>query len=237
MVATAPTALSHQLDLDALYRGYRRRAYAIAWAFLHDENDADDAVQEAFMKAKRSAATFNGVAQPQTWMNRIVVNVCRDLKRHRRRRPEHHVDDVDVLEPLQHTDASPEAALASIELRDALHEGLQRLSHEHREAIIGREVGGLDYQQLATAGGCPTGTVMSRLFHARRKLRSWLGRRLELGSSPARPSARPSSTPTAARSIVGHVAARPRGRRSATHECRCHTAAPRSIAATPSALS
>lgn len=215
MVATAPTALSHQLDLDALYRGYRRRAYAIAWAFLHDENDADDAVQEAFMKAKRSAATFNGIAQPQTWMNRIVVNVCRDLKRHRRRRPEHHVDDVDVLEPLQHTDASPEAALASIELRDALHEGLQRLSHEHREAIILREVGGLDYQQLATAGGCPTGTVMSRLFHARRLLRNVLGRKLggSYKALAACPQGRNRSTRAVTPTPVVRAPARPRAPR------------------------
>lgn len=139
------------------------------------------------MKAKRSAATFNGVAQPTTWMNRIVVNVCRDLQRHRRRRPEHHVEDVDVVDAQPFADASPEAALASIELRAALHEGLQRLSEEHRDAILMREVGGFDYQQMAVAGGCPKGTVMSRLFHARRKLRVWLGRRLEV--MPRRPPA------------------------------------------------
>lgn len=179
-MAGAGSVAPHELDIEGLYRRFHRRAFAIAWAYLRDEDDAADAVQEAFVRAKRSIATFNGRSHPHTWLSRIVVNVCLDVRRHRRRRPELHVEDVDAVESPSCSDATPERSLQAIELRAALAEGLRRLSADHRQVIVMRELSGLDYEQMAIEGRCPKGTVMSRLFHARRKLRHWLGRRLDV---------------------------------------------------------
>jgi RNA polymerase sigma-70 factor, ECF subfamily len=173
----APTVT---LDIEALYRGYRRRAYSIAWAYLKDEEEALDAVQEAFIKAQRSADTFNGRSSPQTWLCRIVVNVCLDMRRRKSRRPEFQVDDVEVVDPRPSSSDCPERGFQDLELRATIEAGLDRLSPNHREIIILREVTGLNYEQIAQREGCPKGTVMSRLFHARRQLRAVLGRKLDL---------------------------------------------------------
>lgn len=165
------------LDIDALYRGFHRRAHALAWSYLHDDDDADDAVQEAFVRAKRAVATFNGRAHPHTWMSRIVVNVCLDIRRHRRRRPELVVDDIEAVAPTT-SFASPERGVYDLQLRAALNEGLRQLSEDHLQAIVLRELSGLDYEEMAVVGRCPRGTVMSRLFHARRRLRQSIGRQL-----------------------------------------------------------
>ncbi len=168
-----------ELDIGALYRDFHRRAYALARAQLGDEDDAADAVQEAFVRVKRGVATFNRHSQPQAWLARIVVNVCHDLRRYRRRRPELHVEDVEAVAVVTCSQATPERSLQALELRAVLAEAIRRLSDDHREVIVMRELSGLNYEQIARAGRCPKGTVMSRLFHARRKLRAWLGPRLD----------------------------------------------------------
>ncbi len=178
LCATADTfdAPTVTLDIEALYRDYRRRAYSIAWAYLKDDEEARDAVQEAFIKAQRSADTFNGRSSPRTWLSRIVVNVCLDMRRHKRRRPESQFDEIEVADP--HPRDCPERGFQDAELRATIEAGLGRLSANHREIIILREVTGLNYEQIAEREGCPKGTVMSRLFHARRQLRAVLGRKL-----------------------------------------------------------
>lgn len=164
-----------ELDIAALYRGYHRRAFSIAWAYLKNEDEALDAVQEAFLKAQRSSDTFNGRSSPQTWLCRIVVNVCLDIRRRKNRRPEYQVDDVDVCEPKTRSLDCPERSFEDLELREAITRGLARLSENHRDVIVAREIAGLNYEQIAELEGCPKGTVMSRLFHARRQLRALLG--------------------------------------------------------------
>lgn len=165
------------LDIEALYRHHRARALHLARAYLHDEEDARDAVQEAFVKAKRASDTFTGQAQAHTWLCRIVVNVCLDVRRRRRRRPELSVDDVESVAVCPSTDDSPAAVLERRELSKTLEEGLSRLSAHHRSTMLLREVSGLEYREIAAIEGCPPGTVMSRLFHARRHMRRWISRR------------------------------------------------------------
>lgn len=212
-------AQPYVLDIDALYRHHRRCAFSIAWSYLRNEEEAHDAVQEAFIKVQRAAESFDGRASPQTWLRRIVANVCLDMRRRKRRRPELQVDDIEVVEPRPLSNDCPERGIEHLELRQAIVAGLDRLSDDHREIIILREVTGLNYDQIAEREGCPKGTVMSRLFHARRKLRAALGRRLELGR-PRRPRApslapapvvptRPHIMPTS----VAPASVRPRGPR------------------------
>jgi RNA polymerase sigma-70 factor, ECF subfamily len=167
------------LDIASLYRKHRRRAFSIAWTYLKDEEEALDAVQEAFIKAQRSGDRFDGRSSPQTWIYRIVINVCLDLRRRKSRRPELHVDDVDIVEPRPCSPDCPEKSVEDLERRAAIYEGLRRLSDNHRVVLVLREFSGLDYEQIAELANCPKGTVMSRLFHARRQLRDFVGRELD----------------------------------------------------------
>lgn len=160
------------IDITSLYRDHRQRAQAIAWAYLKDDEEALDAVQEAFIKAQRSSDGFNGRSSPQTWLFRIVINVCLDMRRRKQRRPELPVDDIELL--AQASNESPERNAEVLELRTAILAGLQRLSESHREVLVLRELSGMDYHEIAGAERCPRGTVMSRLFHARRHLRHHL---------------------------------------------------------------
>jgi RNA polymerase sigma-70 factor (ECF subfamily) len=178
--STGPNASSlSTVDIASLYRKHRHRAFSIAWAYLKDEEEALDAVQEAFIKAQRNGDRFNGRSSPQTWLYRIVINVCLDMRRRKSRRPELHVEDVDIVEPRPCSFDCPEKGVEDLELRNAIYEGLRRLSDNHRVVLVLREFSGLNYEQIAELEGCPKGTVMSRLFHARRQLRQLLGRQLD----------------------------------------------------------
>ena len=167
-------------DIATLYRKHRQRAFSIAWAYLKDEEEALDAVQEAFIKAQRNGDRFNGRSSPQTWLYRIVINVCLDIRRRKSRRPELHVEDVDICEPRPCSIDCPEKGVEDLELRAAIFDGLHKLSDNHRVVLVLREFSGLNYEQIAELEGCPKGTVMSRLFHARRQLRQLLGRHLDI---------------------------------------------------------
>lgn len=203
------------LDITSLYRDCHRRAYAIAWAYLKDEEEAHDAVQEAFIKVYRAQDTFNGRSSPQTWLSRIVVNVCLDIRRHKSRRPELQLDDVEVCDPTPRAGDCPERGLEDRELREVITAGLDRLNAAHREIIILREMTGLNYEQIAEREGCPKGTVMSRLFHARRLLRNVLGRKLggSYKALAACPQGRNRSTRAVTPTPVVRAPARPRAPR------------------------
>jgi RNA polymerase sigma-70 factor (ECF subfamily) len=185
----ATTAPATGLDLDRLYRECHRQAYSVAWAYLKDEEEALDAVQEAFIKAHRSAHRFEERCKPSTWIYRIVANVCIDRLRRRRARIQAETYDGNEGYPAQGDFSSPMldpyANVANHEVRRALADSLQRMSDKHRAIIVMREVMGLSYEEIGAKLECPKGTVMSRLFHARRKLRSMLLRRLDIDFCPA----------------------------------------------------
>jgi RNA polymerase sigma-70 factor (ECF subfamily) len=178
--AETPAPSLGTADIATLYRKHRQRAFSIAWAYLKDEEEALDAVQEAFIKAQRNGDRFNGRSSPQTWLYRIVINVCLDIRRRKSRRPELHVEDVDICEPRPCSVDCPEKGVEDLELRAAIFDGLHKLSDNHRVVLVLREFSGLNYEQIAELEGCPKGTVMSRLFHARRQLRQLLGRHLDI---------------------------------------------------------
>jgi RNA polymerase sigma-70 factor (ECF subfamily) len=148
---------------------------------LHDADDARDVCQDAFLKVHKSIAGFEGEAQFFTWFYRIVMNLCID---HLRRRRGERVEFDDALE---HEDADEESGIAprrtgfdpgraldDKELRGRLREALARLSPVHRAVLVMREVDGLSYKEMADVAGCSIGTIMSRLFHARKKMQKML---------------------------------------------------------------
>jgi RNA polymerase sigma-70 factor (ECF subfamily) len=164
-----------------LVERYQRKAYAVALGMVHDPDEARDICQDAFLRAHRNLASFEGDAQFFTWLYRIVANLCIDHLRKRRG------DKVEFDDSLAHPESGddtgiaprrtgfdPARALDDKELRARLREALARLSPTHRAVLIMREVEGLSYKDMADVMNCSIGTIMSRLFHARKKMQSML---------------------------------------------------------------
>jgi RNA polymerase sigma-70 factor (ECF subfamily) len=159
---------------------HQRRAYAVALGMVHDPDDARDVCQDAFLKVYKSLATFEGDSQFFTWLYRIVMNLCIDHLRKRRGLQvefDETVDqgDADDAGVTPHrTGFDPARALADKELRTQILGALAKLTPSHRAVLVMREVDGLSYQEMAETMKCSIGTIMSRLFHARKKMQVML---------------------------------------------------------------
>ena len=153
-----------------LVRRHQRRALAVALGVLRQREDARDACQEAFLRAFRALDRFDHQAQFATWLHRIVVNICIDRLRNRSIGWVALDDVAGVLAG----DDDPARAAEGAQLGGRIGAALSRLSPNHRTTLVLREVQGLAYQEIADAMGCSVGTVMSRLFHARKKMQTLL---------------------------------------------------------------
>ena len=174
---------------QTLFQRYERKVYAVAYGFLRNQEDALDVVQEAFIKVHRYLPNFEGQSSFYTWLYRIVANLCIDhLRRSGRKR------DVEFDDRLRHDGDQPEAAVALVpisalgdpaeavknkEILAAVEESLAHLSDKHRAVIVMRELQGLSYADMAKTMNCSKGTIMSRLFHARRNMQKLLKDRLD----------------------------------------------------------
>jgi RNA polymerase sigma-70 factor, ECF subfamily len=163
-----------------LYRRYHQKVRALALGLMHDENDAREIVQEAFIRVVRHWSRFEGQAAFYTWLYRIVYNLAVD----RLRRPHHTqlpIDQVDHL--LSDGGASDSSALRPLDPFDAcsakeawhqIIDAILCLPSHHRDIVMMREVQEMSYSEMAVTLGCSKGTVMSRLFHARQRLQRTL---------------------------------------------------------------
>lgn len=171
-----------------LMQRYQRKVYAVAYGFLRNQEDALDVVQESFIKVHRYIGKFEGNSSFYTWLYRIVANLCidhlRKAKRHR---------DVEFDDGLRHDgkdDArsdllphfgqfgDPSDMLRRKEILAAVEASLEHLSDKHRAVIVMRELQGMSYEEMAQAMKCSKGTIMSRLFHARRNMQRLLTEQL-----------------------------------------------------------
>jgi RNA polymerase sigma-70 factor, ECF subfamily len=180
-------------DRDAfktLFERYHRRAYALAFGVLRHQDDAMDVVQDAFIKAHRYLDKFEGNSSFYTWLYRIVMNLAIDhLRKHRRIKPveldetraELESDGDDSLLP-RILGGNPGRALLDKQIRGRIDQALDELSENHRTVLIMRELEGLSYEDMAQAMNCSKGTIMSRLFHARRNMQKRL---LDLIDNPS----------------------------------------------------
>ena len=153
-----------------LVRRHQQRALAVAIGILHDPEDARDACQDAFMRAYRALDRFDGTAQFSTWLHRIVVNVCID----RLRRTTPQTQPLDDVDNVLVGDDDPARSLDRTRLGAQLSAALGQLGDKHRTTLVLRELQGLSYQEIAAATRCSVGTVMSRLFYARRRMQALL---------------------------------------------------------------
>jgi len=163
-----------------LVERHQRRAFAIAVGLVRDENDAREVVQEAFLRVHRGLDSFEGGSTFFTWLYRIVTNLSIDAMRKPSRR------ESESLDPEMYEDGPEQPLLSRIdgadpadvvrrgEIRARIEAALEELPPYHRGVILMRELEGMSYEEMAEAMGVSKGTIMSRLFHARRKLQKAL---------------------------------------------------------------
>lgn len=171
-----------QGDQDAfsqLVEANQNRIYTLTLRMTGSPEDAADLAQEAFLRAWRSLPSFQGESNFSTWLYRLTSNLCIDfLRREKRRRAVAAVslDGEEDAPPAQVPDHrfTPEGELERRELRAAVSRGLARLSDDHRQVLVLRELEGLSYTEIAGRLGLEEGTVKSRIARARMSLRNIL---------------------------------------------------------------
>jgi RNA polymerase sigma-70 factor (ECF subfamily) len=167
--------------LDELFRRYRQLAYRVAYRLLGNEPDALDAVQEGFVKVLTHLESFQGRSSFKTWLLRVVSNASLDLGRQRGRRELLSLDvpgdnEQDWLPPAPAEE--PTLGLERADLRHLLDQALATLPESQRRTFVLHADAELSYREVAEVLGISIGTVMSRLYYARQKLRAYLHRRV-----------------------------------------------------------
>ncbi|MBK1828137.1 sigma-70 family RNA polymerase sigma factor [Haloferula rosea] len=167
---------------DELVTRHRGRIFAMIRQMVKNEADAWDLSQEAFIKAWKALPRFQARARFSTWLYRIAHNTVYDWVR--KKRPEAggelndeifgegQVDPSSVTTPS--VEQRPDDALKSGELRARIEAALAKLSPDHRQSVVLKDVHGLAYKEIAEVMDCSIGTVMSRLHYARHKLQELL---------------------------------------------------------------
>jgi RNA polymerase sigma-70 factor, ECF subfamily len=147
---------------------YLDAAHNLARYLLRDLHEAEDAVQEAFLRAIRHFDSFRGV-EGRAWILSIVRNVCYTQYRRKHSGGDPLEFDEAMHSPEEET-SGPEADLANTIAAESVREGLSQLAVEFREVLVLRELEGLSYKEIAHVAGVPIGTVMSRLARGRKQL-------------------------------------------------------------------
>jgi len=160
---------------EELVARHRDKIYARAFSMMRNEEEAIDLSQEAWVKGWQRLAQFQGESSFVTWMTRIVINLCLDQLRKQKRQRAESIEALDeesggVERQMPVVTINPSDGLERSELRQRIDKALAQLSHEHRTALILHEFEDLEYKEIAKRMGCSIGTVMSRLFYARRKM-------------------------------------------------------------------
>lgn len=185
---------------ETLVTRYRGRVYGMIMNMLGNDADARDLTQDTFIKAWRKLPEFERRSQFFTWVYRIATNTVIDwIRRKKFRGPEFNEELGNVpaagapTAPRQ--TPAPDHALVNQEIGGRIREALEKLSPEHRAVILLKEIDGLSYQEIADTVGCAIGTVMSRLFNARKRLQEMLrdlyaSRKQQEEARPVRAAAR-----------------------------------------------
>jgi len=190
VMGDSPSATADERHLVEASRGGDRAAfrtiverhqhavYRVALALTRDHHDAEDVVQEVFVKAYRTLGSFRGEAALGTWLHRMAVNAAITSTRRRGARPAQPLDD-ERGEPLAVPDAragaDPERSAAGRQLRAAVDRALGTLSAAERAVFLLHHHGDLSLAEVARATGRADGTVRNLMFRALRKLRRELG--------------------------------------------------------------
>ncbi len=164
-------------DIEAfgrVVRAYETRIRLLIYGVVRDRQTADDLSQEAFIKAFRSLSRFRGKSSLFTWIYRIALNRALDYRRREKVRSWVEYDEArdSAVSPAACLKREePSAPLIREEDRSLVRMAMDRLNPRHRTILILREWEGLNYRQISETMKCSVGTVMSRLFYARKQLK------------------------------------------------------------------
>lgn len=158
---------------DLLVAKYQRRLMRLVSRIVHDPAEAEDVVQETFIKAYRAIRHFRGDSAFYTWLYRIGINTAKNfLASQSRRTPTSTESDAEQAESFDSGEQlrdinTPESVLASQQIARTVNAAMDALPLDLRTAIVLREIEGLSYEEIADIMACPIGTVRSRIFRAR----------------------------------------------------------------------
>ena len=165
---------------DQLVRRYQERLYATVYHMTSNHEDANDLVQETFIKAFRALKSFKGDSSFYTWIYRIAVNKTINFLKQRKNRIQMSLDDLDFnvendpdLVALI-SEKTPRRNLHLSELQEKLNGAMRKLSEHHRMVVVLHDIQGLSHEEIGTIMDCNVGTVRSRLFYARQQLQAHL---------------------------------------------------------------
>jgi RNA polymerase sigma-70 factor (ECF subfamily) len=187
--AVANLRAGDPLAFEQLVRRDTPRLLSVARRILRNDDDARDAVQQAFIAAFKSRDQFQGNAQPSTWLHRIAVNKALDILRARQRHPEDSIDDLlPRFLPDGHFSERftvwPEAMEARIDrkrLAATVRDAIDHLPESHRLVLLLRDIEELSTEEAASALGITPNAVKLRLHRARMALRTLLSDRIAAG--------------------------------------------------------
>lgn len=171
---------------DELVKAYTQKLYRLAYGLLGNHHDAEEVVQDSFVRAYRGLDNFRGDSSFETWMHRITVNLARNKFHWNRRRgeglnvslsePNDSMEDGESSAELELPDTSysPDRLMQKAETRSNVLSGLNALPDSIREAMVLRHVKDMPYEEIAGILNCPVGTVKSRISRGRELLREYL---------------------------------------------------------------
>lgn len=164
---------------DELITANRERVYMVAYHIVRNADEALDVTQDTFLRAWKGLGRFDGKASIVSWLCRIATNASIDLVRRRQSHPQTEFESapMSIDAASRTTPSQPEMPGESVdrsEIRARFETALDSLSPEHRAVILLKEIEDLSYQEIADRMECSIGTVMSRLFYARKNLQSQL---------------------------------------------------------------
>jgi RNA polymerase sigma-70 factor, ECF subfamily len=164
---------------EELVARHRDKIYARAYSMMRNEEEAIDLSQEAWVKGWQRLVQFQGDASFTTWMTRITINLCLDQLRRKKRQRTESIEEMEeesggVERQMPVVTVNPAERLERAELRVRIDHALSQLSEAHRTVMVLHEFEQMEYKTIAKTMNCSIGTVMSRLFYARRKMAALL---------------------------------------------------------------
>jgi RNA polymerase sigma-70 factor (ECF subfamily) len=167
-------------SFEELVARYRDKIYGRAYSMMRHEEEALDLSQDAWVKGWQRLSQFHGESSFITWMTRIVINLCLDQLRKQKRQRAESIEAMEeegggtIERRMPVVNVNPTLGLERAELRERIDRALAQLSHEHRTVLVLHEFEEMEYKEIAKQMKCSIGTVMSRLFYARRRMGSLL---------------------------------------------------------------
>jgi RNA polymerase sigma-70 factor (ECF subfamily) len=163
-----------------LVRRHQQRIHRLAMHLVRSRAEAEDVMQETFIRAFRALARFDGRSEPYTWLYRIAINLSLNVLRSRKsQRTTSNEDDprLDAIVSAQHAHDDPPADAARQQLYGALARGIDDLSDTLRTTLVLVCIDGRSHEEASAILGAPEGTIAWRIHEARRKLREYMTKR------------------------------------------------------------